>query len=236
MTTEFIFSEIEKGISSDPSLLSKVAGVFHFKVGGKSWAVDLKNGNGSVKQGAPASQDVTITCAEPDFINLMTGQATGQSLFMSGKIKIQGNMALAMKLDKIPKVRPDDKAAPTATSSVGSTSDFKATAVFDELAKRVAANPSLVQAIAGVYQWNITGPGGKTQIWTADLKNGKGSVSVGKPDKADCTLNVSDEDFVAIMTGKANSQQLFMQGKLKIQGNMALAMKLNKLQAAKANL
>jgi len=66
------------------------------------------------------------------------------------------------------------------------------------------------------------------------LKNGTGSIVTGPPAKADCTLTCADEDFVNIMTGKVNAQQAFMQGKLKIGGNMALATKLgNAMKAAK---
>jgi sterol carrier protein 2 len=104
------------------------------------------------------------------------------------------------------------------------------------LGKVIASNPSLVQQIGGVYQFNVS-KDGKTTTWTVDLKNGKGSVAQGAPaNKADCTLNTDEDSFVGMMTGKLNSQQLFMQGKLKIQGNMGLAMKLNKLQQAKAKL
>jgi len=241
MTTQFIFDEIAKGTAADPALVSKVGGVFHFKIDGKSWSVDLKNGSGSVKQGPPEKADVTITIAEADFVNLMTGQANGQSLFMQGKLKIQGNMGLAMKLDKLPKAKAADatpaaasSAAPSASGS--SAGGFRAAAVFEELTKRIATTPSLVQQIGGIYQWEITKSGSPSQFWTVDLKNGKGNVAQGKTDKADCSLTVGDDDFVGMMTGKLNSQQLFMQGKLKIKGNMGLAMKLGKLQQAKASL
>jgi putative sterol carrier protein len=39
-----------------------------------------------------------------------------------------------------------------------------------------------------------------------------------------------------MMTGKANPQNLFMQGKMKISGNMAVAMKLGKLSQSGAKL
>jgi len=164
------------------------------------------------------------------------------SLHLQGKLKLQGNMGLAMKLDKIPKTTPNAVPTPapapapaTATAASSDVSGFKATAVFDELTKKIAANKDLVKQIAGVYQFNISA-GPKSESWTVDLKNGNGSVAIGKANKADCTLTVGDEDFVGMMTGKLNSQQLFMQGKLKIAGNMAFAMKLNKLQSAKAAL
>ncbi len=57
-------------------------------------------------------------------------------------------------------------------------------------------------------------------------------VFVLAPASADCTITMAEQDFVdLLLTGKLNGQQAFTQGKLKIAGNMALAMKLNLLQA-----
>jgi len=250
MNAQEIFDAIAEGIASDPSTALKIGGLFHFKIGNKSWTVDLKSGNGSVKQGAPASADCTVICNEADFVNLMTGKVNGQNLFMQGKLKIQGNMGLAMKLDKIPKKKPDAKSdssqgsnssnttttttTTTAAAAAASTS-FRSKAVFEDLKKRIAQNSNLVQQINGIYQFDISRDG-KTESWTVDLKNGQGSVSPGQPSKADCTLVIGDDDFVGMMTGKLNSQQLFSQGKLKIRGNMGLAMKLTKLQQPKSAL
>jgi len=247
-----VFDAIADGIASEPGTVSKVGGVFHFKISDKSYTVDLKNGKGSVKSSAPEKADCTLTFgSETDFVNLMTGKANGQNLFMQGKMKIQGNMGLAMKLDKIPKKPAAGGSAPAAGGSApaaggsapaaggsapaAGSSAFRSAAVFEDLKKRVAATPDLVQQVNGVYQFDIS-KDGKTESWTVDLKNGKGSVAAGKAPKADCTLAVVDDDFVGMMTGKINSQQLFTQGKLKIKGNMGLAMKLTKLQQAKAAL
>jgi len=244
MTAQEVFDAIEQGIASDPSVISKIGGVFHFKVGDKSWTVDLKNGKGSVKQGPPSgAADCTLVSNEADFVSLMTGKANGQTLFMQGKLKIQGNMSLAMKLDKIPRKKPEGAPAPASSSpaqpssaSSVAVSGYRSSAVFEELSKKMASNPDLVKSIAGIYQFDISKAGdSKPQSWTVDLKNGKGSISVGAS-SAECTLTLSDDDFVGMMTGKLNSQQLFTQGKLKIKGNMGLAMKLNKLQQAKASL
>jgi len=236
ITPDIVFSEIQKGIAADPSVFSKINGVFLFKIGDKQWTLDVKNAPGGVKSGSHGAVDCTIIIAEPDFINLMTGKANGQNLFMQGKLKIQGNMGLAMKLDKIPKVSSSaSSAAPAAAASASSSSSGSPTEqIFSDLGKRIAANPSLLQQIGGIYQFNLTS-GGKTTSWTVDIKNAPGSVKQGAG-KADCTLTTSEEDFVGMMSGKLNSQQLFMQGKLKIAGNMGLAMKLNKIQQAKASL
>tara|TARA_R110002050_G_scaffold25336_2_gene67526 strand:- start:690 stop:1007 length:318 start_codon:yes stop_codon:yes gene_type:complete len=69
-------------------------------------------------------------------------------------------------------------------------------------------------------------PGDATKEWVVDLKTAPGRVAAEKAAKPDCTLTVSDADFIAMAEGKANAQQLFMQGKVKLQGNMALAMKV----------
>jgi len=233
--------ELSKRIASNPDLVKQIGGIYQFEVtkDGKTqtWFVDLKNGKGSVGEGKNEKAECTLTTNDDDFVGMMTGKANSQQLFMQGKLKIKGNMGLAMKLDKLPKKKTDEAPAKsTATPAASSSSSgFKAAAVFDQLAKTVASNSDLVKQVGGVYQFDITS-NGKTNTWFVDLKNGKGSVGEGKPEKADCTLSTGDDEFVGMMTGKLNSQQLFMQGKLKIKGNMGLAMKLNKLSAPKAAL
>ncbi|PRP85415.1 non-specific lipid-transfer protein isoform 4 proprotein [Planoprotostelium fungivorum] len=111
--------------------------------------------------------------------------------------------------------------------------ELKAAQVFKDLETRVT--PDLIKQLGGVYQFDIT-KDGKTHQWTADLKNGKGSIAQGPAQKADCTITANDDDFTGMMTGKLNPQQLFMNGKLKVKGNMGLAMKLTKLQPPKSNL
>ena len=47
--------------------------------------------------------------------------------------------------------------------------------------------------------------------------------------ESDCQMTMSPEDFVSMFQGKLNATSAFMSGKLKIEGNMMLAMKLEQL-------
>ena len=103
-------------------------------------------------------------------------------------------------------------------------SDLTASKIFsDDLPNRLASNPSSTAANA-IYQFNIDGANGGT--WTVDLTKEADFVSEGEAANAECTITMKESDFVDMWTGKLKGAQAFMMGKLKIQGNMGLAMKL----------
>ena len=58
-----------------------------------------------------------------------------------------------------------------------------------------------------------------------------GGVTKDPADNAEssCTLTMSSDDFIKMFKGELNSMQAFMTGKLKIQGDMSQALKLEKL-------
>jgi len=93
--------------------------------------------------------------------------------------------------------------------------------------ERLQKKPDVVSKINAVYQFNITGPGGGH--WSVDCTKPGGQVATGKVPTAKCTVNCADSDFLSIVNGKLNPQMAFMSGKLKIQGDMGLAMKLQQI-------
>ncbi|XP_053321808.1 hydroxysteroid dehydrogenase-like protein 2 [Spea bombifrons] len=89
-------------------------------------------------------------------------------------------------------------------------------------------NEDAVKSTQGIYQFVLSGADeGK---WFLDLKNDKGGAGKGEPThKADVIMSMDSEDFVKMFTGKLKPTMAFMSGKLKIKGDMGLAMKLERL-------
>eukprot|EP00397_Hematodinium_sp_SG-2012_P024761 GEMP01025809.1.p2 GENE.GEMP01025809.1~~GEMP01025809.1.p2 ORF type:complete len:119 (-),score=31.92 GEMP01025809.1:1956-2312(-) len=85
----------------------------------------------------------------------------------------------------------------------------------------------MTQQAKAVFQFKIIGGNN----WVLDLKSGRGKAYIGVR-KCDLTLTLTDDDFVALAEGKLNSLQAMMQGKLKIQGDIGLAQKLDGILAA----
>ncbi|KAK3328016.1 SCP2 sterol-binding domain-containing protein [Cercophora scortea] len=65
-----------------------------------SWHIDLKT-KGVVGKGLGEKPTVSLTLSDADFGNLVAGKANAQRLFMSGKLKIKGDVMKATKLDPI---------------------------------------------------------------------------------------------------------------------------------------
>ncbi|BDG01564.1 SCP2 sterol-binding domain-containing protein [Anaeromyxobacter oryzae] len=100
--------------------------------------------------------------------------------------------------------------------------------VFDRhIPSKFQAKPDVLGKINAIYQFNISGPGGGS--WSVDCTAPGGKISAGSTTNAKCTVAATDTDFLNIVNGKLNPQMAFMSGKLKIQGDMGLAMKLQQI-------
>ncbi|MBI2059425.1 MAG: SCP2 sterol-binding domain-containing protein [Nitrospirae bacterium] len=81
-----------------------------------------------------------------------------------------------------------------------------------------------LKGVKAVYQFNLEGDGGGQ--WQIKVADGALAVASGTPDPAQCTITLKVDDWKAMNTGTLNPQAAFMQGKLRIQGDMSLAMRL----------
>ncbi|KAI8618538.1 SCP2 sterol-binding domain-containing protein [Chytriomyces sp. MP71] len=240
-----LFVQIKASLSAPAAkadALKKVNGVFHLVVknaAGKeqTWTIDLKN-KGDVLLGPDGKPDITISLSDDTFVDLADGKINGQKAFMSGKLKVKGNIALATKLDSVLKAaKPAAAAAPAAPAPVVAAggvavAGFDSSALFAQIENGLKASPkaqaeAAVQKVKAVFQFDVKNAAGTVQTWTLDLKNGTGSIVKGPGAKPDVTIAVGDKDFVDMANGKLNGQKAFMSGKIKVKGQIMLATKLD---------
>jgi putative sterol carrier protein len=97
--------------------------------------------------------------------------------------------------------------------------------IFDEMP--TSFNPDAAKGMNAVIQFNLSGDGGGN--YHTIIKDGKCSVQEGTHAAPNMTMTIGAQDYVDMITGKLNGQMAFMSGKLKIAGDMGLAMKLQTL-------
>ncbi|XP_056592497.1 hydroxysteroid dehydrogenase-like protein 2 [Triplophysa dalaica] len=91
-------------------------------------------------------------------------------------------------------------------------------------------NPDLVKTTQGVYKFELSGE--HAGVWYIDLKNDAGCAGSGEPPvKADVVMTMDSADFTKMFAGKLKPTMAFMSGKLKIKGDMGLAIKMEKMMA-----
>jgi putative sterol carrier protein len=87
-----------------------------------------------------------------------------------------------------------------------------------------AIKPEMAAGLDAVIQFRLAGDGGGD--WHLTIKDGKSSIAQGIIEKPRVTVTATAQDFKNIVIGKTNPTQAFMTGKIKITGDMNLAMKL----------
>ena len=88
-------------------------------------------------------------------------------------------------------------------------------------------SPDKLKELNAVFLFKISGDNGGT--WTVDCKADPPTVAEGEAGTADCTIEVSDEDFNTMTDDPQAGMQLFFAGKLKVSGDPMLATKLQTL-------
>jgi putative sterol carrier protein len=83
---------------------SKTAGMtnsYLFDIeGAGQWRVAVADGSVNVVEGGDAA-DVTISADEENFMKIVRGEQNPTTAYMTGKLKIKGDMGAAMKLQKL---------------------------------------------------------------------------------------------------------------------------------------
>jgi len=78
--------------------------VFQYEISGDegdTFHVNVNDGSMEVVQGAHEAPTATIRMKDQDFVNMVNGKLKGQVAFMTGKLKVAGNIPMATKMQKI---------------------------------------------------------------------------------------------------------------------------------------
>ncbi|HXL98960.1 MAG TPA: SCP2 sterol-binding domain-containing protein [Rhizomicrobium sp.] len=96
-----------------------------------------------------------------------------------------------------------------------------------EIVKQMGSTLGANSGLGGTLKFDFGAPG---SVYV-DGKSTPNSVSDGDGKTADCTISVSLEDFEKMVKGELDGTSAFMQGKLRVAGDMSLAMKLGPILA-----
>ncbi|KAJ3009023.1 hypothetical protein HKX48_008210 [Thoreauomyces humboldtii] len=181
-----ILEQIRQGIAAQSDAekkqtLKKVNGVFELVIknaAGKeqTWGLELKK-EGRVALGKPEGKaDITISMSDDTFADLASGKLNGQKAFMSGKLKVKGNMMLATRLDTVLKAAKPAAAPTSATAASAKPVAAPAPALTSAPAPSpaaAAAAPTVPVASAG----SIEVPGFQSSAVFGQIKSGIDAAS-----------------------------------------------------------
>jgi len=94
------FAGLEAKVEPD-----RIAGIDHsylFDIEGEGrWLVDIRGGRLTVTESPEQGADVTIKTSSATFDRLASGQQNPMTAYMTGKLKLDGDLGAAMKLKSL---------------------------------------------------------------------------------------------------------------------------------------
>ncbi|HTT77061.1 MAG TPA: SCP2 sterol-binding domain-containing protein [Candidatus Binataceae bacterium] len=99
----------KEAFEQSPSRFNKEAAkglnaVYQFDLsgdGGGKWHIVINNDQCTVSEGAHPSPNITLSMVAKDYLDMLAGKLNGQMAFMTGKLRIAGDLGLALKLQSL---------------------------------------------------------------------------------------------------------------------------------------
>jgi len=89
--------------------------------------------------------------------------------------------------------------------------------------------PDKAEGVDATIQFDLAGDNGG--LYWIKIENGTATSGEGQAENPRMTLKATADDYFDVVTGKSNAMQAFMSGKIKVQGDMSLAMKMTSMFA-----
>jgi putative sterol carrier protein len=99
VSTREFFETLEGRVDASKTAGMNNSYLFDIDGAGK-WKVDVQDGSVKVTEDEEDA-DVTITTSEETFEKITSGEQNATSAYMTGKLKVKGDMGAAMKLQKL---------------------------------------------------------------------------------------------------------------------------------------
>jgi putative sterol carrier protein len=97
----------------------------------------------------------------------------------------------------------------------------------DLVPQALQKHPDKAREVNAIYCFKISGEGGGE--WTVDLTSDPPTCDQGDKGTAQCTIELSHEDFKSLFSDPQAGMQLYFQGKLKVTGDPMLATRLQQV-------
>jgi 3-hydroxyacyl-CoA dehydrogenase/3a,7a,12a-trihydroxy-5b-cholest-24-enoyl-CoA hydratase len=239
-----VIAAVAEFLAENPGIAEQAQTVFQLNLSDPTsvWTIDLKAGTAGA--GETAKPEATLQLSDADYVALQRGDADPIKLFSSGKLKVAGDMMSVNKLEALLKMPFDlvlakaaarlsggDASAATATTAEPAAAPQArepiAPKLFEALSKRLQEQPSLADEVGAVLQFYVRDPDSK---WVVDLKNRPPALKTGETDGATTIIMIADADLAELSSGEKTTQSLFQRGKLRIDGDMRPAHRLNFLK------
>lgn len=98
--------------------------------------------------------------------------------------------------------------------------------VFDQMPERLLRERAV--GIAAVIQWRVGGSDGD-DVYQVTIRNGACRVERGATERPDVTFRIQPAAFLKLIGGKASGVKLVLARKLRVEGDVQLAMRVERL-------
>ncbi len=99
MSVRQFFETLESRVDESKTAGMNNSYVFDIE-GARTWTVRVDDGKVDVSEGSEEA-DVVLTASEETFEKIVSGEQNATSAYMTGKLKVKGDMGAAMKLQKL---------------------------------------------------------------------------------------------------------------------------------------
>ncbi|WNF36774.1 SCP2 sterol-binding domain-containing protein [Bacillaceae bacterium IKA-2] len=96
-----------------------------------------------------------------------------------------------------------------------------------ELAEKMNKNPEGISGVNRGYQFDLNGD--EEGSYQVIIRDDQVQIFDEEKEEPDCTLTLSAENLLKLIAGKLNPTVAYMSGKLKIKGELGLALKLQSI-------